>query len=233
MRIAVYTLTRERCSYTAKCLASLRENAGLDFDHYIVDNGSKDDTLLWLNTEYKPKWLWPFDENRGISIASNAALRAILVHDYDLVCKVDNDCLVTTPGILRTFAEIYAMPGAQRWALSPRVEGINRQPTRVRQHEITGHQIGVTAIIGGLFHVLPGAMYREFFMDGGYDESLPLARGQDDQLCDWLARRSYAKGYVEDIAVEHYMTTDGQCAEMPAYYERKWKEEAMTYGSRP
>jgi glycosyltransferase involved in cell wall biosynthesis len=233
VKIAIYSLTRDRANYTRTCFNSLRENAGLPFDHFIVDNGSKDDTLLWLKTEYQPKWLWPFDENRGISIGSNTALRAILVHNYDLIIKCDNDMLCTTPGILKTFAEIYATQEAKRWALSPRVEGINKQPTRVRQHTLAGHPIGVTPIIGGLFHVLPGALYREFFEAGGYDESLPLAKGQDDQLCDWLARRSHAKGYVEDIAVSHYMTTDGQCAEMPAYYERKWREEMMTYGSRP
>jgi glycosyltransferase involved in cell wall biosynthesis len=224
VKIAVYTLTRDRCAYTAACFASLRENAGLPFDHYIVDNGSKDGTLLWLETEYKPKWVWPFDENRGISIGSNMALRAILVHEYDLILKIDNDCLVTTPGILKTFAEIYASDEAQRWALSPRVEGINRQPVRVRQHELAGHPIGVTAIIGGLFHVLPGALYREFYEAGGYPETLPRGWGQDDWVCDWLARNGYAKGYVEDVVVEHYLSTDGQFKDNESYLRRKWAE---------
>jgi hypothetical protein len=146
------------------------------------------------------------------------------VHDYDLIIKCDNDMLCTTPGILKTFEEIYAIPEAQRWALSPRVEGINRQPARGRVHEIGGHQVGETAIIGGLFHVLPGALYREFFEAGGYPERLPRGWGQDDALCEWLRHRKYKKGYVEDISVQHYLSTDGQFKDDPGYLNRKWSE---------
>lgn len=231
MKIAIYSITRDRLDYTKECFASLRANAGQPFDHFVIDNGSQDGTLRWLRNEYKPTAFWYFGENRGISLASNFALRAILNtfygtgRNYDLICKIDNDCLITTPAIFNTFKAIYATDEAQRWVLSPRVEGINRQPKRVRQHQIAGYQIGVTAIVGGLFHVVPAAIYREFMADGGYDESLPLAHGQDDQFMDWLARKSYAKGYVEEISVQHYRGTDQQAKDYPEYFERKWAEE--------
>jgi hypothetical protein len=118
-----------------------------------------------------------------------------------------------------------APPAAAKYALSPRVEGINRQPTRVTHAYLAGHQIGLTAIIGGLFHVLPAAMYREFYLQGGYDETLPLAKGQDDQLCEWLRMNGYRKGYIEDVVVEHYEGTDAQARRFPEYFERKFREE--------
>lgn len=226
--IAAYTLTRERLQYSKDCAASLREKSGHEFHHYVVDNGSKDGTPGWLVNEYRPHWLCLLDENKGISVASNLALRAILSAPVqpDVILKCDNDAMVITPGILAEFARIYSeCKEAERWVLSPRVEGINKQPRRVRQHTLAGHEIGVTAIVGGLFHVVPAPIYREFMAAGGYDETLPKAWGQDDFFCDWLARNGYAKGYVEDLVVEHYHGTTKQCEEMPWYFERKWKEE--------
>lgn len=229
MRIAVYSLTRERLEYTRSCFTALRDLAGHPFDHYIVDNGSLDGTHGWIENEYRPYWFWPLDMNYGISRGSNIALRAIMVHDYDLVLKVDNDCMPRTEGILAEIARIYRdYPAAAKYALSPRVEGINRQPTRVTHAYLAGHQIGLTAIIGGLFHVLPAAMYREFYLQGGYDETLPLAKGQDDQLCEWLRMNGYRKGYIEDLCVEHHEGTDAQARRFPEYFRRKWDVEEKT-----
>ena len=228
MKISIFTITRERLQYSKDCAASLREKSGHDYDHYIVDNGSEDGTPEWLTNKYKPHWLSLLDENKGISVASNLALRAILSAPVqpDIILKVDNDAMVITPGILAEFARIYSeCKEAERWVLSPRVEGINKQPRRVRQHTLAGHEIGVTPIVGGLFHVVPAPIYREFMAAGGYDETLPKAWGQDDQFCEWLRANKYHKGYVEDLVVEHYRGTTKQCEEMPAYFERKWKEE--------
>lgn len=190
--------------------------------------------------------------NEGISVGSNACLNAIFDHEkesgekYDLIVKMDNDCMIKSnkfenratvcieghmhvihgPFILAEFSRIYSeCKEAERWVLSPRVEGINKQPRRVRQHTLAGHEIGVTAIVGGLFHVVPAPIYREFMAAGGYDETLPKAALQDDQFCEWLRANKYNKGYVEDLVVEHYHGTTKQCEEMPAYFERKWKEE--------
>lgn len=227
MRIAAYTLTRDRLQYTQECFTALREMAGCPFDHFVVDNGSRDDTMLWLTQEYVPHWIWPLDENVGISRGSNIALRAILAFgNYDLVVKFDNDCMVKTPGILAAVSRIYSgCKEAERWVLSPRVDGINKQPRRARDHALGGHPIGVTAIVGGLFQVTPEPIARQFYKAGGYDESLPLARGQDDQYAEWLRINRYANGYIEDVAVSHHETTDGQAKRYPDYFRRKWDHE--------
>ena len=47
-KIAVYTLTRDRIEYTKECFAMLESKAGIEYDHYIVDNGSQDGTVEWL-----------------------------------------------------------------------------------------------------------------------------------------------------------------------------------------
>ncbi len=52
MRIAVLTLTRDRLDYTQHCFQTLQEFAGCDFDHYVLDQGSTDDTVDCLVGEY-------------------------------------------------------------------------------------------------------------------------------------------------------------------------------------
>ncbi len=228
MKIAIYTLTRDRLAYTREFLRLLALNAGCEYDHYILDNGSQDGTAEYLreyvNHTHVHVALRP--ENLGISKASNICVREILDRSvYSLIIKADNDLAMRHPGTLAAVAEICATcPEASRWVLSPRVVGINNQPRRVRTHEIAGHPIGVTAIVGGLFHAVPTAIYHKFMADGGYDETLPKAWGQDDQFCDWLARNGYAKGYIEDLEVEHMRGTDQQALDHPEYHARKLME---------
>lgn len=227
MRIAVYTLTRDRLQYTKDCFESLRKNAGMPFDHYVFDNGSTDGTQSWLDMQWEDGRVAHYKNNGvniGISMASNLCLYEILKDDYDLVCKMDNDCFVRTPNILPQICDV--MKAAGEWILSPRVEGINRQPKRSSNHEIAGHPIGKTCIVGGLFHVVPASVYRAYMEQGGFPEHLPKAKGQDDHFCHWFQTvHRGCCGYIEDLVVEHYESTDGQSKRYPQYFERKWREE--------
>ena len=58
MRVAVLSLTRDRLVYTRHCFAKLHEFAGCEFDHYVLDQGSKDGTDEWLTMEYQPEYLY-------------------------------------------------------------------------------------------------------------------------------------------------------------------------------
>jgi GT2 family glycosyltransferase len=228
MRIAVYTLTRERLDYTKACFASLQEKASAPFDHFVIDNGSKDGTADWLANEYKPHFLRCYDRNYGISYASNAAVDYLMSGGYDLIIKFDNDCFVRSPNILAQIAELYESIGGfeRTYVLSPHVEGIHRQPARGRYDIVGGRNIGFTAIVGGLFHVVPARIYREY----RYPETLPLAWGQDDHFCHWVKERGGHVGYIEGLEVEHYRGTTQQAVDYPDYFERKWREEKETQG---
>jgi GT2 family glycosyltransferase len=229
LRIAIYTLTRDRLEYTKHCFKSLSKNAGMDYDHYVLDNGSTDGTAEWLKDQptsdrggcqFKA-FLLP--ENIGISAGSNMMLDEIFKSDYDLIIKMDNDCEVWHDNILVTVSTIFqALNNAnQQMVLSPRVSGISRQPHRARYIDIIAHPIGITGIIGGLFHIVPAEIYKQY----RYPLQLPKAWGQDDDFCEWLRLKDIPKGYIEDVVVNHYETSDGQAARYPAYFERKWKEE--------
>ena len=224
-KVAIYTLTRDRVEYTKECFASLQAKAGYSYDHYIIDNGSVDSTVSYLMGHAALfKQIVLCDENLGISKASNLALKRIFDTDsYDLIIKFDNDCLVESDGILASIVELYKQlgPFGPKYILSPKVNGIKNQPYRGASIELAGKLVGLTAIVGGLFHCVPASVYKAYT----YPEMLPLAKGQDDHFCDWVKKHGGQVGYIESLAVQHFKGTDQQAKDYPDYFERKFKEE--------
>jgi len=222
MRIAIYTLTRDRLEYTKQCFETLKQKAGYDYDHYVIDNGSTDGTQEWLKEQELKKVIYN-SSNVGISKASNQALDEIFKEEYDLIIKFDNDCEVESDGILKTVSGIYESCGkfSPKYVLSPYVKGIANQPTRSHDTGLGLHTIGITAIVGGIFHIVPADVYRDY----RFDEKLPLAKGQDDVFCKWVKDNGGVIGYIEELKVWHKDTTEGQCKKYPDYFTRKWNEE--------
>jgi len=223
-KIAVLTLTRDRIEYTKKCFASLKENAGIKYDHFVLDNGSSDGTPDWLLDEYlvgnikKPILE---KENIGISRGFNKLLDK-LSNEYDLIVRFDNDCEVVTPNTLRKIAGIYYNhPEMAQVVLSPRVEGLNFPPQRYAKTKLDNLELGFTNIVGGIFQVVAAPIMRQF----RFDEKLPKAYGQDQQFASWFISMGGKFAYVEDLIVNHFETTKGQEKRYPEYFKRKYKEE--------
>lgn len=229
MKIAIYTLTRDRLEYTQRSFESLRQKAGeaVFYQHFVVDNGSQDGTAEWLLQAPVLAGVKFLPENVGISAASNMALEMIFKADpgVDLVIKMDNDCLVQSENLLGQVVEIYQdcrdRSFGSKFVLSPKVNGIVRQPNRGRETQLAGRRIGLTAIVGGLFHIVPAFVYKQY----RYPAELAYAHGQDDHFCGWVKRRGGEVGYIEGLEVEHMDGTDAQAKKYPAYFERKWREE--------
>jgi GT2 family glycosyltransferase len=227
MKVAVYSLCRDRVDYTKACFTSLQTKAGIDFHHLIIDNGSTDATVEWLQNEYCKKYtncvLVTSPVNVGISKASNIALDILCSANYDLICKCDNDCFIQSENILEQISEIYEnlKQFHPKFVLSPKVEGIVNQPTRGAYTMLSRRRIGLTAIVGGLFHCVPTDVYRQY----RYPEHLPLAHGQDDDFCNWVIKNGGQIGYIEGLVVEHYEGTHNQALRYPEYFKRKHEEE--------
>lgn len=223
MRVAIFTLTRDRLAYTQHCFGLLWQNAGHPYDHYVIDNGSEDGTVDWLYANARRfKKIVLHGENEGISDGSNTALDFIGT-GYSLICKMDNDCEIVTPDLVAKMVAVYRAAGGQPLLLSPRVEGIRRQPTRDHNVHVAGYTIGRTGIVGGLCHWLQGDVYQRY----RYPVDLPKAWGQDDHFCNWAYQSRIPIGYVEELVVNHLDTTDGQAAKYPEYFERKFREEKV------
>ena len=50
MRVAVYSITRDRLEMTKQSFKALRQMAGCDIDHFVADNGSRPEMVEWLAT---------------------------------------------------------------------------------------------------------------------------------------------------------------------------------------
>lgn len=232
MKIAIYTVTMNRLEYTKHCFKTLQGKAGVEYDHYIVDNGSNDGTVeelkAWidhLKDITRPKY---FDgkvtaifneKNLGIGKACNQALDMI-GNDYDLIIKFDNDCEVVSDNILKQIVEVYKgiKKYAPRYILSPRVGGIVNQPNRHRYNMLAGRRIGLTAMVGGLFLITDGNLNYRFNEEN-------RRKGNDTQICDWFKKNGGEVGYIEGLRVNHYKGTNQQAIDYPEYFKLKKDEE--------
>lgn len=232
MKVAVITITRDRLEYTKRAFEALHERAGHPFGHIVVDNGSADGSVKWLREVWLPNFvaagnfgcLRAFPENHGIGAAWADAVGVALADGADLIVKLDNDAEVVTPGILASLVEVFGETPAlgPLHILSPRVEGINRQPRRVSTLHFGKWAVGFTGMVGGLCLATTAEFYRQYRFPLG---EIPKARGWDSHLCDWARRRGARTGYVEDLVVAHMDGTDGQAKKFPDYFARKRREE--------
>ena len=93
-----------------QCIDSVRKAlAGLDGEIVVVDNCSKDDTQVYLETNYPDVRLLANQENVGFARANNQAIRQ---SDSDYVLLLNPDTLVNENTIRETIAFMDAHPEA-------------------------------------------------------------------------------------------------------------------------
>ncbi len=212
MRLAVFTLTRDRLDYTKHCFDRLKRYAGVPYDHYVLDQGSTDGTHEWLYAESGVKYAEHLDGNIGISRGLNLLLERA-GKNYDYYLKFDNDCEIVEPDTVKRVIDA----SDDHWILSPRVQGLNSPPPTGEEVDLNGERVGELGQIGGIFMLIPGWVFQTF----RYDENNPTWGMDDVQLSQWFRSRQGRLGYLLDLPVNHYETTKGQWERYPAYFERK------------
>lgn len=217
MNIAVVTLTRDRVDYTRHCLSMLRENAGCDYDHYVLDQGSTDGTVEWLLSQPDLD-VTTVPENIGIPAGMNVLLDVCNPGDYDVVVKFDNDCELTETGTLARVCELVDRTG---WLLSPRILGLRNPPQPIGEAVVDGERILLTPIIGGIFLAAPSHAYSRFRFPV---ESLPTWGYDDSMLCDRWRQHGGQVGYVDSLEAWHYEGTTKQWERYPDYFARAERE---------
>ncbi len=200
MKVAIFTLTRNRLSRTKRSFLSLRRHAGQPFEHHIVDNGSTDSTAEWLReNEHCFESLMLLPENAGIPVASNIALDEIRKSACDLIVKMDNDCVIETDAILPKLTDAFVRLGfGSKCILSPHVAEVQHVP-RLSYCSVGDHTIGITGHVGGIFLAARSGMYRKY----RYPEYLAKDWGSDSHVCMWMRKRRGLVGYVENLLVRH------------------------------
>ncbi len=223
-KVALLTFTRDRLAYTAHCFDTLQRNAGCVYDHYVLDQASQDDTWSWLQdwaAGGTGRHVYRSDENIGVCAAANRLLDlSVLPERYDVIVRYDNDCEVETPNTLKVCADL-----ADRFGVicAPYVMGLNNPPPTLGTIRAGGQHIDETAILGGIFMVIPSFLFWEHGFR--YDDTNPKWGG-DEAIIPWWRLRGGHCGYVQGLTVNHYETTNGQHARYPDYFRRRALEGA-------
>lgn len=188
-------------------------NAGCEYDHYVLDQGSTDGTPEWLLSDPLLDVV-TVDENIGCCRGWNTLVElAFSQGDYDLAVCVDNDAELTQPDTLRAVCSAVMDSGQ---ILSPRVEGLRNPPPTVGTFAAGSLMVDETQILGNIFMAIPANLLRLF----RWDETYPLWAG-GESITGWHRARGGKCGYVQGYTVNHYRTTDGQHQDYPEYFERR------------
>lgn len=209
------TLTMNRLDYTRHCFDTLRKHAGCQFDWYVVDQGSTDGTVEWLQ-EQDDITTVALDGNIGICRALNLLLDTELdASEYDVLVRFDNDCEVVGYSTLRETTNAALV---YDWILAPTVHGLESPPRALPDRLVGSYLVGETEILGGIFMAMPAHLFSAHMYR--YDESFPPYTGDED-ICRWWRQRGGHCGYLRDWHVNHYLTTRGQWADRPDYFVAK------------
>lgn len=224
-KVAIFTLTKDRLEYTMKMQQSMKEGSQYPFDWYVFDNGSTDNTPDWLTNRQQNgecKIVELSKENRGITYASNACVDAILLsHEYQIVGKVDNDCLFLTKGWLETMVDLWRRN--HKLYMAPYPEGLVDHPGgswRVGHSTIGEEFVEVAAHLPGLCAFIDSSAFYNFrWRDDFYHGQ------QDVEATTNFKSRAFMPCVIPRHRIQHMDTTVGQKLKFPEYFEKRKQEK--------
>src|SRR3712207_6126046 len=198
--------------FLSTCFGSLRLQSYTDFETVLVDNGSTDGSVAFVNRNFSEVRVLPLPENRGFSAAVNAG---ILSSDAEYVALLNNDT-ESDPGWLQAAVEAAdAYPEAgffasklvvfdDRRILDGAGDVLRRSglPYRLGHGEPDRGQYDEAAFVFGA--CAGAAMYRRGMLDdiGLFDEDF-FANCEDGDLSFRAQLAGYRCLYVPGSVVYH------------------------------
>lgn len=192
--VNIVIVTFNRLSYTKECLNALEKvDAGYPFYVTIVDNGSDDGTINYLeerNTKFSfATRRFHFGENKGIPYAFNYGWWD---GPKDYYLKLDNDMVVRREGWLAKLVEA-ADTIKQGGVFAYNVEQISYHLENVNGLLVRPKPRGN---LGGACHLIPKRIFEEF---GYWYQPKPQLYGQEDFEYSMRVRaKGYSCIYMED-----------------------------------
>lgn len=226
MKIALFTLTKNRLEYTKQTFQSLKRKTHTPYDHFVLDQGSTDGTVEWLNKfthKLGKVYVYSLVMNIGINRGVNYIVDKI-GDDYDIIVKIDNDVEIETDGWLEKMIKVLA----PRSVISPYVKGlIDNRGGVDRYGNIKELNIGLTPFIGGICMIGHRQAWKED--SGGWEFPRPKHAGGDKAFCSKLQMAGYRFGYKEDVIIKHIESTTGQHERYPDYFKLRKEERTNIF----
>lgn len=207
-KVAIYTITFNRLEYNKRFLKEIKKYLEIPYDHFIVDNGSRDGTAEFLKTTpYKVKKIIFNKENKGLAGAQNQVLDAI-GNKYDYIVSIAPDIEFVTKALLKELIKV-SRAFKDQIVLSPYInygEAMheknflkNRNLERYAYKQVKGHKVGLTKHVGGMFRFAHSKIYQIY----KYDEKSPAYFSDDYLFSQQVNKKGFLQGYVEDIIAVH------------------------------
>ncbi len=172
MNIAIVVVTHNRLGYTKKTIARLLEDTTEEFDLYLWDNCSTDQTAEYLKHELKDPRI-----NEVILSKENVGQTGAMNYVWgktkaEIVGKLDNDCLVT-PGWTRTLVQAHKdidnLGAIACWHFFP--QDFNYEIAKRKIQTFNGHKVFRHAWVGGSGFLLKR---KTFLQQGTWREGIDV-----------------------------------------------------------
>lgn len=93
--MAIIICNFNKCEYIIKCIDSVLKSSYEDYDIYVVDNASTDDSVKEIRNKFVGQVkLIENDQNLGGSGGFNTGMREALKYDYKYLMLLDNDVML-------------------------------------------------------------------------------------------------------------------------------------------
>lgn len=126
-KVAIVVVTYNRLSLLKECIVSLRKQTYTNFDIVVINNGSTDDTLSWLNGQRDIIVIT--QKNLGGAGGFFTGMKYVAEHQYDY-CWVMDDDVICLPNALEELLMAYCRKKKIGFVCS-KVNGINGEPMNV------------------------------------------------------------------------------------------------------
>ena len=198
---SIIVVTHNQCDYTSTCLDSLRLRTDEPYELIVVDNGSTDGSLSFLQSAGVDQLILN-ETNRGFPAAVN---QGISVARGEQILLLNNDTIVTT-GWLRRMLDVFAFDSGIGLIgpVSNRVSG--EQQIKVNYRQLAdldgfawdwgkrhGHELVATNRLVGFCLLIRRNVIESI---GQFDEQFGIGNFEDDDFC----RRAIQAGFRAVIA---------------------------------
>ena len=233
MKVAVYSIVRDRLPLTRKSFKTLREWAGMDFDLYVADNASAKSTERYLKDEARKGNIHTLvrnNENIGQNLAANDLLDLIQSGEYSWVLRWDNDAMPRTRRFLKKLVRLAERCGEYGVLpiLTPKITKLLNEPPVIRMIDMEERELEQVQIAGGICRLHSAKLFDEW----RFSRFGPLGYGEAAEMAQFAQQAGVPILRVPHIKVEHAHGEDGQIEQWPEEFtwERREVGRYVSYG---